>query len=134
VVTVVRKSLKAALLSALVFPGAGHFSLHKPVQGALISAVAFVCLYFLLTTAVDIAQQLSVKLQKGEVPFDVAKIDEMVAGQLAAGEGSGTNIASLLLLVCWLVGIVDSFRIGWLQDRSEHAANKKKQKSKRVSQ
>lgn len=127
-----KKSLKAALLSALVFPGAGHFSLRKPVRGAFISAVAFVCLYFFLTPAVDIAQQLSVKLQNGEVPFDVAKIDEMVTGQLAAGEGSGANIASLLLLVCWLVGIVDSFRIGCLQDRSEHAANEKK--PKRVTQ
>ena len=113
------KSLKAALLSALVFPGIGHFSLKKPVQGLLLSGVAIVCLYFLLTTTAEIAQQLSVKIQSGEIPMDVVKISEMVSQQLVESADQRINIPSLLLVICWVVGIVDSFRIGWSRGNSD---------------
>lgn len=119
------KSLKAALLSALVFPGAGHFSLKKPVQGALISGVAMVCLYFILNTAVDIAQQISIKIQSGEVPLDVANISEMVSQDLAGSDGQGINMAALLLVICWVVGIADSVRIGWSRGNSQDASNRR---------
>ncbi len=117
------KSLKAALLSALVFPGIGHFLLKKPVQGVLLSGVAIVCLYFLLTTAVEIAQQLSVKVQTGEIPMDVEKISEMVSQQLVGSDDQRINMPSLLLVICWLVGVVDSFRIGRSQGNSDDSSN-----------
>jgi hypothetical protein len=119
------KSLKAALLSALVFPGIGHFSLKKPLQGSLLSGIAIVCLYFLLTAVVDIAQRLSVKIQSGEVPFDVTKISELVSQQLAGSDSQLVNIPSLLLVICWVVGVIDSFRIGWSQGRIGDASIKK---------
>jgi hypothetical protein len=119
------KSLKAALLSALVFPGIGHFSLKKPLQGSLLSGITIVCLYFLLTAVVDIAQRLSVKIQSGEVPFDVTKISELVSQQLAGSDGQLVNIPSLLLVICWVVGVVDSFRIGWMQGKIGDDSSKK---------
>jgi hypothetical protein len=119
------KSLKAALLSALVFPGIGHFSLKKPLQGSLLSGIAIVCLYFLLTAVVGIAQRLSVKIQSGEVPFDVTKISELVSQQLAGSDGQLVNIPSLLLVICWVVGVIDSFRIGWSQGKTADASSKK---------
>ena len=112
------KSLKAALLSALVFPGIGHFSLKKPLQGSLLSGIAIVCLYFLLAAVVDIAQGLSVKIQSGEIPFDVTTINELVHQQLAGNDGQLVNIPSLLLMICWVVGVIDAFRIGWSQDKT----------------
>ena len=112
------RSLKAVLLSALVFPGAGHFSLNKPVLGGLISVATIICLYFLLTTAVEIAQQISLEIQSGAVQFDVAKISEKVSQDLAGSDGQGINIPLFLLVVCWLVGIADSVRIGWSQGNS----------------
>jgi hypothetical protein len=122
------KSLKAALLSALVFPGIGHFSLKKPLQGSLLSGIAIVCLYFLLAAVVDIAQRLSVKIQSGEVPFDVTKISELVSQQLAGSDSQLVNIPSLLLVICWVVGVIDSFRIGWSQGETGDASSKKHNK------
>jgi hypothetical protein len=118
-----RKSLQAALLSALVFPGAGHFSLKKPVQGVLLSVVTIVCLYFLITTAVEIAQQLVIRIQRGEIPMDIEMISEMVSQQFVGIDDQRINMPSILLLICWVVGIIDSFRIGWLQDKSNDSAN-----------
>ncbi|SOB77466.1 hypothetical protein SAMN04488490_3285 [Marinobacter sp. LV10R510-11A] len=115
------KYLKAALLSALVFPGIGHFSLKKPLQGSILAGTAIVCLYFLLNAVVDTAQELSVKIQSGEVPLDAAKISELLSQQLAGSDGQLVNIASLLLIICWTVSIIDSFRIGWSQEKKGDA-------------
>lgn len=119
------KSLKAALLSALVFPGVGHFSLKKPIQGVLLSGVSIICLYFLITTSVDIAQQLIVKVQSGEIPMDVVKMSEIVSQQLEGSGGQRINIPSYLLMICWIVGIIDSVRIGWSRGNSDDSLDKK---------
>ena len=115
--------MKAALLSALVFPGIGHFSLKKPLQGSILSGIAIVCLYFILTTVMDVAQGLSVKIQSGEVPFDVTKVSELVSQSLTGSDGRIVNISSLLLVICWVVGVVDSFRIGWMQGKKSGASS-----------
>jgi hypothetical protein len=73
----------------------------------------------LLTTTVEIAQQLSVKIQSGEIPIDVAKISEMVSQQLVGSNDQRINMPSFLLVICWIVGIVDSFRIGWSKGNSD---------------
>jgi hypothetical protein len=123
------KSLRAALLSALVFPGIGHFSLKQPLQGSLLSGVATVCLYLLLTAVVDIAQQVSVKIQSGEVPVDVTKISELVSQQFAGSDDQLVNIPSFILVICWVVGVIDSFRIGWSQEKAGDASRGKLSKA-----
>ncbi len=119
------KSLKAVLLSALVFPGIGHFSLKKPLQGSILSGITIVCLYLLLSAVVDIAQELTLKIQSGEVPLDVIEISELVSQQLAGSDGQLVNIPSLLVVICWVVGVVDSFRIGWSQGKTAATSSKK---------
>ena len=119
------KSVKAALLSALVFPGVGHFLLKKPVQGVLLSGAALVCVYSLVSTALEIAQAISAKIQSGEVPLDVAKINELVSKQLTVGDGQLINIPTLLLAICWVVGIVDSYKVGREQVKNENGTRKK---------
>ena len=116
------KPLKAALLSAFVFPGIGHFSLKKPVMGVLLSGVAIVCLYFLSIAVLEVVDQLSAQIQSGEIPMDVEKINDMVSRQLLESDDQRINISSLLLAICWLVGIADPFRIGWSQRNSDDSS------------
>ena len=118
-------ALKAALLSALIFPGVGHFSLKKPVQGSLLVGIAGVCLCFLMTAAMAVVQQLSAKIQSGEVPLDVVAINQLVTQQLAAGNGQSIDLVSWVLLICWVVGVIDSYRIGWVQQRSSGSGSNK---------
>jgi len=112
------RSLKAALLSAFVFPGSGHFLLRKPVHGSLLAGVSIVCLWALLSIALDKAREISLKLQSGEIPLDISRITEEVSKQVAAGGTLTADIATYLLLFCWLLGMVDSYRVGRLQDRA----------------
>ena len=121
------QALKAALFSAFVFPGSGHFLLKKPVQGSLLAGVSILCIWALLSTALEKAQEISLKIESGEIPLDITRITDEVSKQVAGGGTQLTDIATYLLLICWLVGIVDSYRVGWLQDKANRARDKQPQ-------
>ncbi|MCP4471602.1 MAG: hypothetical protein GY815_13130 [Gammaproteobacteria bacterium] len=110
--------LKATLISALVFPGGGHFYLKKPFLGALLTGISLVCIYLLLSTAMEAAQVISLKIQSGEIPLDVMRIREEIYKQTAASGSTTTEVATWLLVACWLVGIADSFRLGRQQEQA----------------
>ncbi len=113
------RSLKAALFSALLFPGSGHFLLRKHVRGALLAGISIVCLYLLVATAVEIAQQVSDEILSGQMPLDSARITEEVSRRTAETGSLGASLPTYLLLACWVAGIVDSWRVGRLQDKSD---------------
>jgi len=119
-----KQSLKAALFSAFIFPGSGHFLLKKPVHGSLLAVVSILCVWALLSTALEKAQEISLKIQSGEIPLDISRITEEVSKQVAGGGTQLTDIATYLLLICWLLGIVDSYRVGWLQNKANSTRDK----------
>ena len=110
------RSMKSALLSAFVFPGIGHVYLKRYISGALLAGTAFITLYFVIAAAVERALQIVDKIQSGEIQPDIAVITELVAKQPIGTEAQLTTIATAVLIIAWLVGIVDSYRIGRLQD------------------
>lgn len=56
-------------------------------------------------------------MHSGEIPFDLTRMNEAVSQQLARTNGQLVNIPSLLLVICWVVGVTDSFRIGRSQEK-----------------
>ncbi|VAX09103.1 hypothetical protein MNBD_GAMMA25-138 [hydrothermal vent metagenome] len=105
-------SIKAALLSAFVFPGAGHLFLKKYISALGLSGAAFSVAYFLTTTMVERVLQITEKIQSGQVPLDVASINELVSVQSSGADAQALNIATIIFIVIWLVGIADSYRVG----------------------
>ncbi len=112
------KSTKAALLSAFVFPGVGHFFLKKYMAGMALAGAALVGLYWLVTQAVERAQQITAQIQSGEIPLDMATITELVSQQPTGTEAQQLNLATAVLIIAWLIGIVDSYRVGRAQQRA----------------
>ena len=113
--------MKAAMLSAFVFPGVGHFFLKKNITGTVLSGAALVSLYVVITNAVDRALQIAEKIQRGEVQLDVAAITELVSKQPTGTDAHLLNIATAILIISWLVGIVDSYRVGRVQGKGDAA-------------
>ena len=118
-----KKSMKAVLFSALVFPGGGHLYLKKHIQAALLILVSVACVGVLLSVAMEKAQQISDKILAGEIPLDLTRITAEVSNQVAAGGTQMADIATYVLLICWLVGIADSYRLGRIQDKIDHSGN-----------
>lgn len=110
--------MKAALLSAFVFPGVGHFLLKKYIRGAVLAGTAIAGLYLLIAKTVEMALQVTEKIQSGEALLGAATITELVSEQATATETQLLNIAAAVLIISWLVGIVDSYRVGRAQDKN----------------
>ena len=112
------KSTKAALLSAFVFPGVGHFFVKKYMVGMALAGASLVGIYWLVTQVVERAQQITAQIQRGEVPLDVATITELVAQQPTGAEAQMLDLATGVLIVAWIIGIVDSYRVGRAQQNA----------------
>ncbi len=107
-----KKSTTAGLLSAFVFPGAGHLYLKHFVPGLLLAGGAAWAVYSLvsrlMSTALEIAQELQ---RRGDTP-DLATLITLVAEQSQAAQSSSISFASMALLVIWAMGIADAYRLG----------------------
>lgn len=64
----------------------------------------------------EIAQDISTKIQTGEIPLEVSQLQDTLTDDLVA-HGSAINISLYLLEICWVVGVIDSFRIGKALDK-----------------
>jgi hypothetical protein len=114
----VKYSIKAALLSGLVFPGVGHLYLRRYLRGVLLAAGAAALSYFLVSVAVNSALDIVGRIEGGDVPLNVEAISELVS-KASQGNGHATDIASMILLALWVIGIVDSYREGRARERSK---------------
>ena len=114
-----KKSTTAVLLSAFVFPGAGHIYLKKYIPGIALAGASLTGIYYLISTTVEIAYQIADKIQSGDVPPDIATITELVTKYSTGSDAVMLNIVTIALLICWLIGIVDSYRVGCSRDKIE---------------
>ncbi len=116
---------KSVLLSALLFPGAGHLFLKRYVSAALLTSASGLALYALISTAMEKAQQLVEQIQRGEVQPDIATITEMVLQQTSATEAQFIDTVTTALIVCWIVGVIDAWRVARSRQRKLFASQKK---------
>lgn len=111
-----RRSTKAVLLSALIFPGAGHFFLKYYFRGAALIGLSMSGVTFILVDTVEKSFGIIDKLQSGQAQLAPEAVAKMLEQQ-ATGSGSlAVNLATYGVLLCWVIGIVDSYRIGKNQD------------------
>jgi hypothetical protein len=117
-----RKSLKAALLSALVYPGVGQLWLKHVIRGMAWIAVVSVALAVLVTKA---AQQALSILER--VESEGATVDLVAIAHAARASSSGDaaiRYATLALMLCWLGSIVDAYYLGRGKDLQTHGGPK----------
>ena len=104
------KTTKAALISAFIFPGLGHFYLKSKLRGTVFTLLCAACLYVLITYALNVASDLSDRILSGDIPLSISSLMAEISLQLGASESA--NIAGLVFLSCWGIAIVDSIIVG----------------------
>jgi uncharacterized membrane protein len=121
-----KRSTKAVLLSGLVFPGIGHMYLKRYACGIILSVGAAYAMYFIVsavvTTVLEVAE--NIQSESGGIPLDMSTITDLVSQQ-SAGAEQPTNIAMIVLVLCWIIGIVDSYRQGRAQEKLNEVAAEK---------
>ena len=112
-----KRSTKAALLSGLIFPGVGHLALKQYLRGSILMLSALIALTVIVTKAVKQALAIVDKINSGEISLEAGAITELVSKSTAGAEGSILNIATFVVVACWLIGIIDSYRLGINQEK-----------------
>ena len=112
-----KRSSKAALLSGLIFPGIGHIVLKQYLRGSVLMLFALVALSVIVTKIYQRALTIVDRINSGDIPVDTGAIAEMVSNSTSGADSFIENIAVIVLGACWLIGIIDSYRLGVAQEK-----------------
>ncbi len=112
-----KRSSKAALLSGLIFPGIGHIVPTKYLRGSVLMLFALVALSLIVTNIYQRALTIVDRINSGDSPVDTGAIAEMVSDSASGADSFTENIAVIVLGACWLIGVIDSYRLGVAQEK-----------------
>jgi hypothetical protein len=115
-------SLKGALLSGLGCPGLGQIVLKHYKRGF---ALMFVVLGSLLVIAVEAIQRAFTIVEKitsgGAV--DMNRITEAATQASTTSESLIGKLAFFVIIVFWIIGVIDAYRIGKAKDNEQRLAS-----------
>ena len=112
-------ALKAALLSGLVFPGIGQVVLKRYRRGVVLMLIVLACLSIVVAKAV---QQAFSILKQIELAGGTINVDAILNVATQSSKNSDSllfNSILLLIIVSWILGVVDAYRIGKKRDLEE---------------
>lgn len=113
-----KRSSRAALLSGLIFPGIGHLALKRYLRASILIVLTLAALKVIVTSTYQRALTVVDRINQGDIPVDSRALEEMVANSAGSGAGSLIeNVAVIVLVACWLVGIIDAYRLGAAQEK-----------------
>ena len=107
-----KPSVKAALLSALIFPGVGQISLGYKKRGWLIIGFIAALFFFIINAIMKIAQEVINEMQKNGTAMDVETISKTTSDLVGYSDNMFLNMLLILLIVTWVVSIFDAYRLG----------------------
>ena len=117
-----KRSTKAVLLSALVFPGAGHLFLRRKVPAVLLMLATSAALYVLMSSVFQQANLIAEKILSGEIQADVGTVADLLA---VPHDGSNKlTLATVGLGIVWIVGVIDAWRVGRSEQPEPDERNK----------
>jgi TM2 domain-containing membrane protein YozV len=103
-----KKAVKAALLSGLVFPGTGQLYLGQRRRGwALIFSVLLIFVYIVIHMTVQAYREIAAAAAQG-FAIDMTALQKAVA----ASSDTVTTAGLALLVLIWLAAIIDAYMAG----------------------
>ena len=113
------KSLKAALLSGFLFPGAGQLWLKLYIRGIVLILAVSASLAVLMTKAAKQAIAVLEKVESEGGAVDIVAILRSASDPTAISDDM--VLASLILVLCWVVGMVDAYIMGRKKDLADRS-------------
>jgi hypothetical protein len=114
-----KKSSKAALLSGLIFPGLGHIFLKEYFRGSVLVILSLAALSVVVTSAYQHALLIADQIVSGDISMEAEAIAQAVSNSTTAADSLIENTAVIVLVACWMAGIMDSYRLGAVQEESD---------------
>ena len=103
------RAVNAALISALVFPGAGHLYLRRGARACLFLLPTLAAVAVFLNDAMAQASAIAAQIMAGTISADPLAI----AARLEQNGGSTlASVALTVMVVCWIGATVDAYMLG----------------------
>ena len=112
-----KASLKGALLSGLVFPGAGQIVFKHTKRGIALVLAVMIGMTVMIVKGAQMALGILDQLAAGGGVIDVPAITEAATRAVTASDSRVLNGAFFLIVICWVVGIIDAYFIGRKMDK-----------------
>jgi len=106
-----KKSIKSALLSALIFPGLGQILAGYKKRGWLIILINCVLLYLMISEIVQQAHDVINSMQKNGIALDVEQISNTTSALIGFSSNSYLNSLLIILIISWAYAIYDAYHI-----------------------
>ena len=90
--------------------------LKQYLRGSVLMLLALVASSVIVTRVFQRALTIVGRIDSGDIPVDTGAIAEMVANSTSGADSFIENTAVIVLGACWLVGIIDSYRLGVAQE------------------
>ena len=109
-------SLKGAFLSGLVFPGLGQVILKHYKRGAVLMLAVSASMLVILIKALQQAFAIMEKIELEGSVINLSTISNAATQAATNFESPIFKLLLLLIIFCWIIGIVDAYRIGRKKD------------------
>jgi hypothetical protein len=86
-------------------------------RGSALILSAMAALSVIVTKAINQALTIVDRINSGEIPAEARAIIELVSTPNSSAEDSILNIAAIVVGAVWIIGIVDSYRLGIIQEK-----------------
>ena len=114
-----KKSVKAALLSGLVFPGVGQIVLKYYTRGIALILAVIVSLIIIIIKAEQIALGVLQKIESEGGVIDTQTISDAANRAVTASDSLIIKSAFFFIVICWVIGIIDAYMAGKKMDKQE---------------
>ena len=105
-------SQKGAIWSGLVFPGLGQIVLKHYKRGIAIMVTVLVGLSVIIVVAIKKAFIILEKIDSKVIAIDMNTVLDVVSQASTNSDSLIFTFSLFLITFCWIIGVVDAFRIG----------------------
>jgi len=118
-----KKSLKGALLSGLVFPGAGQLWLKLPIRGFALIIAALASMALIVTKATQQALTILEKIEIEGGAIDLVAILNSAGNASTASDDFLIKAATMVMFLAWIIGVIDAYFMGRKKDLDDRNAS-----------
>lgn len=105
-------SIKAALLSALIFPGVGQISAGDKKRGWSIIGGNVMLVFLIVREVMQKAYTVIAEMQKSGSPMDIESVSNATSKLAGFSDNVFLNILLILLIILWVYSVFDAYRAG----------------------
>ena len=89
----------------------------KYLRGSILMLSALVAFSVIVTRVFQRALAIVDRINSGDIPIETGAIAKLVSNSTTGVDSFIENTAVIVLAACWLIGIIDSYRLGVAQEK-----------------